>query len=180
MKRRNPLTTERIVSAAVDAIDQQGASGLSMRKLGAALGVDPMAIYHHVPNREALIVLALAQVLADEMPALEEGAWEAQVLAWARSYRTLVSAHRSLTYEALRNPSAVDQVATRATRPLVAAIARSGVTKRRATEHADLIVDYVHGHALALSPDNVRAQRRTFDAAIRTIIAGIAATRQPV
>ena len=174
--RRNQLTVEQIVTASVELIDREDSTGLSMRKLGAALGVDPMAVYHHVPNREALIVLALEHVLTDEMPELDVDAeWDEQVHAWARAYRGVVKRHRALTYEALRNPTTVEQVAERATLPLVRAIARSGVTRRRAAALADLIVDYVHGHALALSAENERAERRTFDAAMRTIIAGVTA-----
>ena len=51
---REPLTRERIVAAALELIDAEGADGLSMRRLGQRLGVDPMAIYYHVPNKAAL------------------------------------------------------------------------------------------------------------------------------
>jgi len=49
-----PLTAERILSAALDLVDREGLDALSMRRLGKELGVDPMAIYYHVPNKSAL------------------------------------------------------------------------------------------------------------------------------
>ena len=48
------LTREKIVSAAVEIVDRHGLAALSMRHLGTALGVDPMAICHYLPNRAAL------------------------------------------------------------------------------------------------------------------------------
>src|SRR5271157_1026364 len=48
------LTREKIVKAAVRIVDRDGLAALSMRRLGAALGVDPMAIYYHLPNKAAL------------------------------------------------------------------------------------------------------------------------------
>lgn len=49
-----PLTRERIISAALDLVDREGLDALSMRRLGKELEVDPMAIYYHVPGKSAL------------------------------------------------------------------------------------------------------------------------------
>ena len=64
---RTPLTTGRIVAAALAMIDGGGVEALSMRKLASALGVDPMSIYHHVPNKQALLQGVYQQVL-QELP----------------------------------------------------------------------------------------------------------------
>ena len=40
------LTRERILRAALQLVDDHGVDALSMRRLAADLGVDPMAIYH--------------------------------------------------------------------------------------------------------------------------------------
>jgi AcrR family transcriptional regulator len=52
---RAPLDRRRILGAAVDFIDSQGLSALTMRRLGAHLGVEAMALYRHVPGREQLL-----------------------------------------------------------------------------------------------------------------------------
>ncbi|MBA3429994.1 MAG: TetR/AcrR family transcriptional regulator C-terminal domain-containing protein [Actinobacteria bacterium] len=52
---REPLTKERIVDAAVVFIDANGLPGLTMRRLGNELGVEAMALYRHVPGKEALL-----------------------------------------------------------------------------------------------------------------------------
>ena len=59
-----PLARERIVEAAVKIIDDEGLEALSMRRLGAALGVNPMAAYYHVPNKAALYDLVLEALMA--------------------------------------------------------------------------------------------------------------------
>ena len=44
-----------IVRAALRMIDRDGVDGLSMRRLGAALGVEGMALYRHVGNKQQLL-----------------------------------------------------------------------------------------------------------------------------
>lgn len=53
--KRLPLNRDRIVEAALAQVDEHGIDGLNMRRLGRQLGVDPMAIYHHLPNKDALL-----------------------------------------------------------------------------------------------------------------------------
>ena len=43
------LSRDQIVAAAIDLLDRDGPDAFSMRRLGAALQVDPMAVYHHLP-----------------------------------------------------------------------------------------------------------------------------------
>lgn len=49
---RSPLTRERIIEAAVTLADAFGVEELSMRKLGAELGVEAMSLYNHVENKD--------------------------------------------------------------------------------------------------------------------------------
>jgi AcrR family transcriptional regulator len=49
------LDQQRIVHAAIDFIDQKGLHALTMRRLGAFLGVEAMALYRYVPGREDLL-----------------------------------------------------------------------------------------------------------------------------
>jgi len=52
---RAGLTRETIIAAAMKIVDGQGLKALSMRRLGAELGFDPMAVYYHFPNKAALL-----------------------------------------------------------------------------------------------------------------------------
>ncbi|MFC3813839.1 TetR/AcrR family transcriptional regulator [Lysobacter sp. GCM10012299] len=48
-------TATRILRAAQALFDREGAQGVTMRRVAAAVGLTPMAIYRHFPNREALL-----------------------------------------------------------------------------------------------------------------------------
>jgi AcrR family transcriptional regulator len=48
-------TPERILRAARDLFERGGAEAVSMRRVAQVVGLTPMAIYRHFPNREALL-----------------------------------------------------------------------------------------------------------------------------
>jgi AcrR family transcriptional regulator len=48
-------TTQRISSAARRLLDQEGAEGVTMRRVATAVGITPMALYRHYPNRDGLL-----------------------------------------------------------------------------------------------------------------------------
>lgn len=54
-RRGKGITREALIAAALEIVDREGIAALSMRRLGAELGVDPMAAYRHLPNKEALL-----------------------------------------------------------------------------------------------------------------------------
>ncbi|MFL5990508.1 MAG: TetR family transcriptional regulator, partial [Rubrobacteraceae bacterium] len=47
---RQPLSRRRVLEEAVRFADHVGLEALTMRKLGAELGVEAMSLYNHVPN----------------------------------------------------------------------------------------------------------------------------------
>jgi AcrR family transcriptional regulator len=93
---RQPLTRERIVAAALALIDRDGLAAFSIRGLGAALGCEPMSIYHYFPSKghlqDALVDDALASVLTDPPGADPLD----RLRAVARSYRALAHRHPKL------------------------------------------------------------------------------------
>ena len=56
-----PLSRERIIEAALHIADTQGLRRLTMRRLGDALQVEAMAIYHHLPRGKEALMDALAE-----------------------------------------------------------------------------------------------------------------------
>ncbi len=60
---REPLTRLRIVELALEIIDAEGLDALNMRRLAGAAGVKPMSLYHHYPNKDA-ILLAVAESIS--------------------------------------------------------------------------------------------------------------------
>lgn len=50
-----PATPIRILNAARALFEREGPEGVSMRRVAEAVGITPMAIYRHFPNRDALL-----------------------------------------------------------------------------------------------------------------------------
>ncbi|MFZ0631830.1 MAG: TetR/AcrR family transcriptional regulator [Acidobacteriaceae bacterium] len=48
-------TAERILDAATQLLDLEGAEAVSMRRVAAGVGITAMAVYRHFPNREGLL-----------------------------------------------------------------------------------------------------------------------------
>jgi len=63
---RRPLDLGVILHAAVRFIDEHGRDQLTMRRLGAELGVEAMALYRYVPGRDQLLD-GVVEVVMDEL-----------------------------------------------------------------------------------------------------------------
>ncbi|MFB7508625.1 TetR/AcrR family transcriptional regulator [Streptomyces broussonetiae] len=63
-RRQEPLSRERIVSAAVELLDTVGESGLTFRALAERLATGPGAIYWHVSGKTELLAAATDAVVA--------------------------------------------------------------------------------------------------------------------
>jgi len=63
---RVALDRQRILAAALALIDNDGLTKLTMRALGAALGVEAMSLYRYVPGREDLLD-GVVETIIDEM-----------------------------------------------------------------------------------------------------------------
>lgn len=48
-------TAEHIAQVALEILEAEGAEAVSMRRVAGAVDITPMAIYHHFPNREAML-----------------------------------------------------------------------------------------------------------------------------
>jgi len=88
-----PADQDRIVAAARALIEGGGVEALSMRKLGAEVGVAPTAIYWHIGSREDLLNAVLDSMIADLPPVAARGSSpRARLASVARSIRDQVRA----------------------------------------------------------------------------------------
>lgn len=88
------LSRERIRDAALDLIDRDGLSALSMRKLASALGVQAASLYGHYPTKDDLLDDIAAGIMSDvDTAPFESGSWRAGLTAWAHSYRAALVRH---------------------------------------------------------------------------------------
>jgi AcrR family transcriptional regulator len=92
--RRAPLTRERVLAAALRLADAGGIDGLSMRKLGQALGVEAMALYYHFANKERVLDGIVDLVFGEiDVPAVDVD-WKTAMRQRAISLRDALLRHR--------------------------------------------------------------------------------------
>jgi len=97
-----PLSRDRIVECALQLAREGGLAGVSMRRLGRVLGVEPMSLYYHIPSKAALLVL-MADRSAPNLPHQDPA------LPWSDRLIGLLMA----TYQAaLDNPALFSVLAT--------------------------------------------------------------------
>jgi AcrR family transcriptional regulator len=108
MQERVALDQQRIVEAAIRYIDEHGLRDLSMRRLGAYLGVEGMALYRYLPGREALLD-AVVEAVVDELYADPDLDLEAHT-GWVDYLHRLAQGLRRI---ALTHPEVFPLVATR-------------------------------------------------------------------
>ncbi|MCP3990392.1 MAG: TetR/AcrR family transcriptional regulator [Actinomycetia bacterium] len=90
---RARLTRDRVLAGAVALADKIGMEGFTIRKLAHELDVKPMTIYHHVPNKEAIIDGMVDRVFGEiDLPPTEVD-WKSAVGQRARSARAVLARH---------------------------------------------------------------------------------------
>ncbi|WP_433244491.1 TetR/AcrR family transcriptional regulator C-terminal domain-containing protein [Streptosporangium sp. CA-135522] len=200
------MSRERVLDAALELVDQVGAGGLSMRKLGAALGVEAMTLYYYVPNKDAVLDGLVERVATHAFTVVPQAGWQHLLRDFAVSFRR----------ELLRHPGVLHLVATRPVATLqglrtleagLAVLRASGFGLREACHAMNAVATFTTGHCLAeIDPpggtpprvpetepeelpnltEAVRAGLGTpqdhqarFDFALDALIAGLAATAAP-
>jgi AcrR family transcriptional regulator len=100
---RSPLSTGLVLKKALELADATGTSGLTMRRLGEALGVEAMSLYKHVANKEAILDGIVDLVVAEISIPSTRGSWKTAMRKRA------ISAHEVL----LRHPWACQLLMSR-------------------------------------------------------------------
>lgn len=92
--RRQPLSRDRVLAAALRLVDQAGVESLSMRGLAGTLGVEAMSLYKHVANKgevlDGLIDFVVAEI---DVPPLGTE-WRHAMRARAISARRVFLRHK--------------------------------------------------------------------------------------
>lgn len=174
-ERRAPLNRERVLRVAIELADRDGLDSLSMRKLGQELGVDAMALYRHVRNKDDLFD-GIIELIAGEIerpPAM--GGWKLDLRAQVMAARAVM----------LRHPWARRVFEVRGTGGLavigyiedVLAIVRDGGISIDLAHHALHVLDSrIFGFNQDLFDDSGRAEPSPEAAAI---LGAVMATRFP-
>jgi TetR/AcrR family transcriptional regulator, tetracycline repressor protein len=181
------LSPAVIRAAALELVGEGGYTALSMRNLGARLGVKAASLYYHVPNRAALLRLIADYVAVRAASSIgPAGDWRAALTGLARSLRRTLGEHPGATVIV-----ATQDVSPEVWQPLVPPIlslmhATLEVTDETALFLVQSLYVLVTGLALAEfgdAPEPPAAPPEFydtwFDIAVAAFLAGVAAQYAP-
>ncbi|GAA3191805.1 TetR/AcrR family transcriptional regulator [Actinocorallia longicatena] len=182
MNLREPVTRDRIIEAALHIVDGQGLGRLTMRRLGDALQVEAMAIYHHLPRgKEELLdglVAYVAILPADTRPLGGPGGddWRGRLRTWAAAYRARLVEHAGVLplLVTRRNPAALATTS----RSVGEVLRLAGFLESAAVPAAHTLLSFLIGHAAlevrgreAGGPETVDWDRQ-FEQGLEIVLAG--------
>ena len=147
MSRKQALSRDKILDTALEILDREGLDGLSMRKLGTALGVEAMSLYNHIPSKSALLDGIHERILLSLDASTHARSWQTFIRHQA------LALHRAL----LAHPNAIPLFATRpAATPAaierldhyLSVLLRAGFKPTEALSIVQLVAQLVVGHAM--------------------------------
>ncbi|WP_423183613.1 TetR/AcrR family transcriptional regulator C-terminal domain-containing protein [Arthrobacter sp. NyZ413] len=150
---RRPLSRATVLKAALGVVDADGLEALSMRRLGRALGRDPMAAYRHTPGRKELLS-GVAELVLDEQEVFpDDTPWRVQLRRMAHELRRVCLRHPNavllLVTEPLAAPLGRRQAGT--LRPLertLKVLCRAGFPPPDALHAYRAFYGFLYGHIL--------------------------------
>ena len=77
-------------------MDDEGLDAVSMRRVGRELGVEAMSLYHHVRDKDDLLLGIRERVLSTFSDPGTEGDWEERAREAARSWRQILRTHPNM------------------------------------------------------------------------------------
>jgi len=159
------LDRNRIVAAALAIVDAEGLEGLTMRRLGAELGVDPKAIYYYLPSKaslnDALLEALMSTIrLPDDFDLLpiRESLGRA-----AHAYKDALLAHPNALPTAVSRPlvtlASLDYIER-----VLARLLAAGFEPRRALDAVNLVGNFIRGSLQMWIPHAANAPDHVHDA----------------
>ncbi|WP_418960475.1 TetR/AcrR family transcriptional regulator C-terminal domain-containing protein [Streptomyces tritici] len=147
--QRAGLTRQAVLEAALRLVDREGLKALSMRRLGAELGVEAMTLYHHVPNKTALLDGVIEQVVAEALPPQFGAAtWRADLSAYAHALTSALDAHPNAVPLLLAQPAMTPRLLG-TMEAVVGMLHEAGFPLPRTLDVMYSLTSFVVGHAAA-------------------------------
>jgi AcrR family transcriptional regulator len=143
-----PLARDAIVASAIALTEREGPQALTMRRLGGDLGVEAMAIYHHVPSRDALLGLMADRLMEPLRETPIAGDWRESCRAFATTLRAIaLGCPATFTLVGLRPFDT--PLALRPVERLLGALVANGFGAAGALAVYRVVASYARGYALA-------------------------------
>jgi len=131
VRRRSPagrkatLTTEAIVAAAIEVLDEDGVAGLSMRRVAEHLGTGAASLYAHVSGKEELLELVYDALVGQvKLVEPDPATWRDQLRQILRDFHDVLVSHTDAALAGLGRIPTSPQ--TMAAAEVLAGIMRAG------------------------------------------------------
>ena len=135
------------MSAAVDLADREGLGALTMRRLGAELGVEAMSLYKHVRNKDSILDGIVELVIAEIDIPSERTDWKEAMRRRAISARRVLCQH-SWAIGLLEARGSRGPAVRRYLDAILGNLRSAGFSTENAA-HAFWLLDcYVYGHVI--------------------------------
>jgi AcrR family transcriptional regulator len=147
----------------------------SIRQMAGVLDVDAMAIYYYFENKNALLEAMAITLVSEIYNPIEVESWEDELLLLCKSYLNLLNEYSGLLEIMLSMKSiSPAKVFTDKFNKIVLPLDLDHEQKKNAL---DLLVDYLHGVALAMkcNPDLEQLNVDTIDGPIKLYIKALIA-----
>jgi len=177
-RRREPISRDAIVTAAIGLLDREGLAALSMRRLAEELGTGAASLYWHVGSKDGLLDLVLDEVIGEgKVPDPEPIRWQKQLKQVARDQRAASLRHPWVIRVAIgRIPMGPN--ALRYSERILAILRAGGLPPRLAVQGYLLLIATINGFTIDETgvddgPDS-RAGSMSLDLADRQQVADMA------
>jgi AcrR family transcriptional regulator len=147
-RRRDPISRDAIVAAAIRLLDAEGLDALSMRRIADQLGTGAASLYWHVGSKDGLLDLVFDQVIGEvTVPDPEPDRWRQQLKDVARSQRAISLRHPYIVRISIgRIPMGPN--ALRYSERVLAILRAAGLPPRLAVQGSHLLIATINGFTL--------------------------------
>lgn len=159
---RPPLPVERIVTTALQIIDQEGADALSMRALALRLDSGTATLYRHFANRTELIAAVVDRVLGEvqlDENQLRSKGWQASCRSVAGAMFESLNQHRNVA-PLLMELAPIGPNALRLRERCIAILLANGFSTKRAVLFWATLAHYVLGYAIQINRGDAIGENR--------------------
>jgi AcrR family transcriptional regulator len=146
-RRREPLSRERIVEAALRVMDTEGLDAVTMRRIGRELGVEAMSLYNHVEDKDDILNGVTERAMAAFEYPVPTGDWAVDARAMAREWRRLLGMHPSVCQLLAERHKPLEGLASfRAMDAALGLLRSAGLSDRDAAQAFNALGSYILGY----------------------------------
>ncbi|WP_051425765.1 TetR/AcrR family transcriptional regulator C-terminal domain-containing protein [Jiangella gansuensis] len=142
MARTPFLTPLSIATAALQLGDREGAEAMTMRRIAAELGCDPMALYRHFADRMAMLDAVADLALADVPVPDPATAWDDRLRRVADDVRAAALRHPGIAAHVASRPP-LGENGRRLAAAMLTALGDAGLPPAEAVRASQALVAYI-------------------------------------